>query len=379
MVTTSSSKLRIGVIAPSSNLIPFLSADMLAAFEFGLRQADAEAEIIIESAGFNADLKMLIPAVQQLILARRVNCIVAPLNVSIIEKISGHCAGNNVPLIALNLTEDPLFDSVENPFVFVSSFRLWHSAWMSGYLAGRRFGQRAAAIVAMHEGGYGLMFAFQLGLEAAGGTLIRAAVTHRKSSNEDPTATIDEVIAQNPDFIWSAHSGKEAVSFLEAYQAIGGKEKIPLITLSPMLTQNIRRDADDTTHKIWHLTSEYADSKLSMTALTDAVGREPNPYVPLAYESARLIADAIGKTKNSEDPFADFSESLRQSEYKSLERTIRFNDNLSDNERFYLRRIYDGTDETIEEVYAPPLLDEQYRLACKKLSKEGWINPYLCA
>jgi hypothetical protein len=33
----------------------------------------------------------------------------------------------------------------------------------------------------------------------------------------------------------------------------------------------------------------------------------------------------------------------------------------------------------IEEIAAPPILAEQCALARRNLSKQGWINPYLCA
>lgn len=370
-------KLRLGVLAPGSNFVPFLAGDMLSAFESGLKEARFDAELVIESAGYNADSKMLIPAIQQLILARRVNCIIAPLNVSLIGKISGYCESQNIPLIALNLTEDPLYEASRNPFVFVNSFHLWHSAWMSGYLAGRRFGSRGAAIVPIHEAGYGLMFAFQLGLEAAQGGLTKVAVTHRNSSSEDPTEHINEITAQPPDFIWAAYSGKEAASFLTAFEAAGFKDKIPLMTISPTVSQNVRQLSGSLMNGIWYVASENYDADVSANSLVKISGRQPNPYGTLAYEAARLIAAAVRNMDNSKDFAEVFPEALRQAEFKSFRGKVRFNDD-SDAETFYLRQITNGKD-TIEKIAAPPLLKEQYRLACKKLVKEGWVNPYLCA
>lgn len=369
------SKLRLGVLAPGSNFVPFLAGDLLTALEAGLKKSRLDAELIIESAGYNADLKMLTPAVQQLILARRVNCIIAPLNVSLIEKISGYCASQNIPLIALNLTEDPLFETSQNPFVFVNNFYLWQSAWMCGYLAGQRFGSRGAAMVPIHEGGYGLMFAFELGLEAAQGSLIRAAVTHQNSSAEDPTGSIVEIAAQKPDFIWVAYSGKEAASFLKAYETAGFKDKIPLITISPTVSQNIRKAAGCAMRGMWYVTS--GNSTKSAKSLADSIGREPNPYAVLAFESAHLIAAAVRSVDSAKDFAEEFPDALRRAEFKSFRGKIRFNDN-SDANTFCLRQITDG-DDTIEKIVAPPLLDEQYQLACKKLVKQGWVNPYLCA
>lgn len=377
MDSASSSKPKIGVLAPNSNFVPFLAGDMLKALEVGLAEANLDSEIIVGPAGYLADIKMVAPAIQQLILERRVDCIIAPLNVSLIEKIASQFENQGVPLIALNLTEDPLFESARNPFVFVNSFYLWHSAWMSGYLAAQRFGLRGAAMTSLHESGYGLMFAFQLGLEAAQGTLVQTAVTHRNSNTEDPTENILEVAAQNPDFIWAAYSGKEAGSFLSAYKAAGLQNKIPLMTIPTMVSQNIRQAAGEAIDGIWYVTAENPKSDEAANLLADALGRKPNSYALLAYESANLIADAVRRTDKTKNFSEIFPESLEQAQFQSPRGSLRFN-KYSGDTTFYLRRIKDGED-SFEEVAAPPILDEQYQLACRKLAKQGWFNPYLCA
>ena len=381
MAVSETAKLKIGVLAPSSNFVPSLASDMLKSFEKGLSQAQLDAEIVVASAGYNADIKTIVPAIQQLILERRVKCIIAPLNISVIESIGGQCENQEVPLIALNLTEDPVFETARNPFVFVNDFHLWHSAWMSGYLAAKRFGARGAVLAAMHESGYGLAFAFQLGLEAAQGTSVSLKITHRHSSTEDSSADIAAAVAQNPDFIWAAYSGKEAVSFLKAFASSGSKDKIPVVTIAPMVSQNIRRNADGDIRGIWYVTGEnyrdWSSARNALDSLTAAIGREPNPYALLAYESAQLIAAAVKNINDAENFGESLVNALRASQIETSRGIIKFNNPYAD-DAFYLRQITaDG--ETVEKITAPPLLHEQFRLACRKLTKQGWKNPYLCA
>jgi branched-chain amino acid transport system substrate-binding protein len=371
------SKLRIGVLPPNSNFVPFLAKDMLAAIELGLKEARLDADLIIESAGYNADSATFTQSVQRLILSKSVHCVIAPLNVSLIEKTAGYFESQGVPLIALNLTEDPLFESARNPFVFVNSFYLWHSAWMSGYLAGRRFGKRAASIVALHEGGYNLTFAFQLGLEAAGGELVKSSVTHIKSTGDDPTEKIREIASQSPDFIWAAYSGKEAVSFLKAFENSGFKDKIPLMTISPMVSRNIRRNAGSSVDGIWYATPADSQEHETENLLAKTLGREPNPYAALAYESVKLLADAVrnaNETKNFTEVFPELLQNVKLQNHRGA---VQFN-NYFGNEAFYLRQVT-GEEDTSEKISAPPNLNEQYPLACRKFVKEGWVNPYLCA
>ena len=367
MTTTDSEQFRIGVLAPGSNFVPMLASDMLAALKFGLAEARLTTELIIESAGYNADSYLLVPKVQQMILAQRVSCIIAPLNVAMIEKLTPHCASQCVPLIALNLTEDPLVVTSQNPFVFVNSFHLWHSAWLSGYLAAQRFGPGGATAVALHEGGYGLAFAFQLGLEAAQGTLVKAVIRHQKSSQEDPTESLAALAAAEPDFIWAGYSGKEAISFLNAYKAVG-LSHIPLIGLSPLATPQIRKVASEAVQGIYFVTNAAERSQ----ALTQAVGKVPNPYSILAYEAAHLIAAAVHNESQ------DFTASLRQAAFEGPRGLIRFDNGEFPALKFALHQVTSGED-VREEFSAPALLHEQYQLACQKLPKQGWVNPYLCA
>lgn len=370
-------KLRVGVLPPSSNFIPFLAKDMLAAIELGLKEARLDVDLCIEPAGYNADSKIFTAAIQRLLLSENVHCVIAPLNVALIEKNAGYFESQGVPLIALNLTEDPLFETARNSFVFVNSLYLWQSAWMSGYLAGQRFGKRAASIVALHEGGYNLMFAFQLGLEAAGGELVQASVTHLNSTGEDPTEKIREITSQNPDFIWAAYSGKEAVSFLKAFDNSGFKDKIPLITISPMVSQNIRRNAGSSIDGIWYVTAKNSQENQTENLLAEALGRQPNPYAVLAYESVKLIADAVRNINETKDFTESFPELLQNATSQSYRGAVQFND-YSGDETFYLCQITEKEDVS-EKISAPSYLNEQYPLACRKLVKEGWVNPYLCA
>jgi branched-chain amino acid transport system substrate-binding protein len=356
--------------------VPFLGADLLAALKFGLREAGLESELMTDFAGYNAEPKVILPKVQDLLIARQADCVVAPLNVSLMETLAGQFQSQQVPLIALSLGEDPLFDSARNPYVFVNSFQLWQAAWMCGYLGAQRFGTRAATLVSLHESGYGLTFAFQLGLEAANGTLLQTVVTHRDSSTEDPSTAIAEIAAREPDFIWAAYSGKEAASFLAAYDASGHKQRIPMLGLPPLADQHVRKAAGDAAIGTAFISpgSRNAQMNSMNSALAQDIGRLPHPYAVLAYEAARLIAAAAaldGSHKSS-------AQALRQAEFNGPRGATAFDNGTEPEMAFCLHHLTSGND-SIEEVNAPPLLAEQAFLARRKLVKHGWINPYLCA
>jgi branched-chain amino acid transport system substrate-binding protein len=363
--------LRVGVLAPASNFIPFLAGDLVAALELGFREAQLPVEISVEYAGYNADRGLLISKAQQLLVTRQVNCLVAPLNVALFEALAGPCESQSVPLVALSLGEDPCFESAERPNVFVSSFNLWRTAWMCGFVGAKRFGPRAAILAGLHEGGYGTSFAFPLGLEANGGTLLRIAITHQSSRTEDPTPSIASVLDQSPDFIFAQYAGKEAASFLEAYAALG--VKVPLVGF-PFLNQRLTRP--NATSRLvslsaWPPTSPV-DEKLRI-----ATKHDPQAYSLLAYETGHLISDAVRRTKGP-DPSGDgFLDALGAARFDGPRGLTRFGSDGGDSS-LYLRDPLNG-EETVEEVPTPPKFAEQYELSRRRMTKQGWVNPYLCA
>lgn len=342
--------------------------------ELGLSEAQLPFGLAIEYAGYNADKEQLVSKAQHLLVSQRAQCIVAPLNVARFETLSGPCDSQGAALIALTLGEDPCFETAERANVFVNSFNLWRAAWMSGFIGAKRFGPRAAVVAGLHDGGYGTTFAFPLGLEAGGGTLIRTAITHRNSRTEDPGSFIEAVASDNPDFIFALYAGKEAGSFLSAYQKLG--IKIPLIGF-PFLTEGLDSPKpDDLSIEVTSVTVSPKSAELE-DRLKAVMKGPPHAYSILAYEAGHLIADAARRFEGPLPHGERLFEALRSSRFMGPRGVTGFGYGGGEGPVF----VNDGWihGEVVEQVDTPPLCAEQYDLARKRLEKQGWLNPYLCA
>jgi ABC-type branched-subunit amino acid transport system substrate-binding protein len=365
------------VLPPGSSFVPFLADDLLAALELGLAESGLASDLLTEFADCNADVKIVAPRLQQLLIGGRVAVVIAPFNVALIEKVATHFQSRTRPLVALTLGEDPLFESARNPYVFVNSHQLWRAAWMCGYLGVKRFGPRAAMLLALHEGGYGLAFAFQLGLEAAGGELLQTHVTHRSSRTEDPSEPIAATVAASPDFVWAAYSGTEAISFLTAYDSSGCRGRIPLLGLSPLVEPHVREAAGAAALGAYIVTPgpRSTDDHPLTVGLARALGHPPHPYAMLAYESARLLAAAVASSKGDA---AGLAAALREAEFVGPRGVTRF-DTGTERQTPFCVRVIQATGATVEQVESLPIIDEQCAVARTNLVKQGWVNPYLCA
>lgn len=80
----------------------------------------------------------------------------------------------------------------------------------------------------LYEAGFDSLYAFQLGLESAGGSVTRTLVTHVTSSDAPFAPLWEEVRQDASDFVYAAYCGATAGDFLRAYSASGLAGRVPL-------------------------------------------------------------------------------------------------------------------------------------------------------
>lgn len=381
--------LKIGVLVPNSNYIPRLARDIPQALALALAETPAiDYELCIEAAGYNADRSVLIGKIQELLVKAQVDVVVAPLNAGMLRHVKHYFSGQQVPLIVNTLGADIVNLDSQDAYLFINSFNLWQSSWMSGYWGADAYGKRACSMAALHEGGYGMGFSFALGLEAQGGQLLQAAVTHHTSRTEDPTEIIKWVAETNPDFIMGLYAGKEAVSFLKAYHQLGYQGQIPLMGLPFMVDEALLDELGELALGIqsiscWDQESDAAQAFARI--FQEQTGRSVNCYVLLAYESGQLIARAIHEIGPDRPINGQLVEALLAAEFAGPRGPIKFDaENREINTPAYLREVARREDgrlhNTVLKTLLPPsLLDQQIALARKNLPKQGWLNPYLVA
>ena len=381
--------IKIGVVAPNSNYIPFLARDMLKAIEQGLLEnGGIEYELCIEPGGYNADKNVLTGKIQELLVKHQVDVVVAPLNVGLFEPIKQFFSSNQVPLIVNSLGEDVVFHASPDPYLFINSFNLWQSSWMTGYWAAEEYGKKACSISALHDGGYGIPFSFGLGLEAREGKLLQATVTHRESRDEDPSESIKMIAESNPDFIMGFYSGKESVSFLNAYHKLGYRDKVPLTGLPFMVDESLLDEIGDKAlgiKSIYCWNQDTEEHKNFANTFTNQTGHPINCYLLMAYETGHLIARAVQQIGEGKPVQGHLPEALKSVEFKGPRGMVKFDPETREVKTSnYLREVVKGKDgrmynKIVKELETPTLFYEQLTLARKNMAKQGWLNPYLIA
>lgn len=363
---------------------------MTRALQLGLNANQSlEYELCIEPAGYNANKDDVIAKVQELLIKHQVDIIMAPLNVGLLAYIKHYFSGEQVVLIVNTLGEDVVFHETQDPFVFINSFNLWQSSWLSGYWSAIEYGPQACSIAAYHDAGYGMLLSFALGLEAHEGKLNQVQVTHQQTRDQDPSADIQAVINTNPDFVMGFYSGREAISFLQTWRQLEGKTHPPLVTLPFAVDEILQAQLGDlaigvTSISCWN--RETLEAKHFLEIYQAQTQYPVNCYALLAYETGHLIASAMRHIGTSQALQANLAEALKFAEFNGPRGLLKFDTTTRETTiaNYYVHKVQKGADnqlhnKVINALEIPPLLDEQLNLSRKNLEKQGWLNPYLIA
>lgn len=296
---------RVGVLLPVSRMLPRLDRDFLSGLRAGLGTESVATELAIEAAGAAADPDVVKEKMQRLLLQHQPHIVTGVLGSAMLRHVQAQFNDAHVPLIVNNLGVEPLLNGgVRNPYVFHNSFNLWQSTYALGCWAAQTLGTRAGVMVGFHESGYGIVSAFCQGFcDAGGGTIEHIEVTHRESSDEDPSASLHRLLASKPDFVAALYAGRSALSFMNAYAQCDAARALPLVGSAFLPHRQWLREMGDEivgfrTAFSWNQEDnrrEHADFRAACAAHEC---NDPDVFALLGYETGLAIAAtaAAGQT-----------------------------------------------------------------------------------
>ena len=374
----------LGIIVPQSTYLPSLSRDLPIACKMGLENLSDSVNLIFESGGYNEDVNIIKDKVQGMIIRENLDAVLCPLNSSLIEPLNVLCKQEGVALIVNTMGEDVIFKEALSESLFVNSYHLWHSGWLTGHYASSCKYENLAGLYSRHEAGYGVPLAIAVGAESGDANMKLVQVTHRDSSDEDCTELLEELDQLKPDAIITHHFGKEAISFFRDIER--AKLKSPIVVLPSVVEDITLNQLGDCIEGVKTVNTFRTDTDSYQSFATEfkkKSGRIAHPHIIMAYESVKLLAKVVAD--NEEINFENLTSELRNVNIEGPRGEVSFNsDNKDSLSRYFVREasrdesgeIYN---KTLNEMDIPKLCHEQYELAQKNTQKQGWVNPYLIA
>ncbi len=378
--------LRVGVLLPSSHMFPGVDRRLLAGLRGGLPSEGVE--LVVEPVGAAAQQDTMSERVRSLLLEKGCGAIVAVAGANVTEHLVPIMEDHRVPLIVCDLGGDlPATRATAGPFIFWNSLNLWQSMMALGVWAAREVGGSVAASVGFHEAGYGLLRAFDLGFRGTGGAVTRVEVTHREHATEDPSAALSRLAESGGDFCMALYSGREGVSFMNTFTALGMGASLPLLTSPLMLHGHWLPQMGESALGIrtacsW-LPGGHPEAESRFRAATGA-DDEPGPDVfgLLGYESGLLLGEALARA-GSGAKGAALTDALRGVTVPSPRGELSLDpDTGSVRTRDFLVTVVRGEDGVPvwsggEALPLPPDYAEAERIVRGEEFRPGWLNPYL--
>jgi branched-chain amino acid transport system substrate-binding protein len=283
--------LRIGLLLPAQTLYPRLGESLRAGLELGLGQAGQPAELV--AATFGAGQGGVWDNASRLLDQSPVDVLVGLLNGQTAERLQPLLAGKQKTLVACDVGANAISQARPDPNLYFSTLSYWQASYALGAWAAANLGKRAIIASSLYDAGYDTLFAFQLGLESAGGQVLSTAITHRPGDG-DNAGVFADVARLKPNFIYGAYCGPAAIEFVRTYRDSGLAAHYPLIGSAFMTAEDLlpklgRAAAGVRSALGWAGNVGSADYASFATAYQKAAGRPADPFALLGYDTAQLL------------------------------------------------------------------------------------------
>lgn len=380
--------LKIGALLPTSRLYPAVDHSFVAGLRGALADAGVAFELAIEPTGNAAVKDTVTEKVQRVLLQHDPDVVIALMGAGVSRHLHPLFRDAETPLIVADMGADPvMMGESRNPFAFTVTLDLWRSAAALGYWAAQSLGSKACIAAGFHEAGYGLVPAFWLGFqEAGGGTILATEVTHRKDSDEDPSEQLQRIAALKPDFVMSFYSGRSAISFANAWHGTGPSARLPLLA-SPLfthdawLTQMTAPPAGVRTAWSWDPTAHAEEQEQFCRLAKIGERKSPAVFALLGYETGRMLASAAVRGGSER---AALCRALSGASFMSPRGQLLVDETTGDvtGSRDYLQELQCGPGGTWSRVTTgtispPPTFRAAYDALRRADERAGWLNPYL--
>lgn len=381
----------IGVLLPTSMMFPDVDQAFLSGLQGAVADLDPPPRLIVEPIGAGAQLPVVADKIQKLLLVERPHVVVGVVGAALVPKVRTFFDQHRTPFIVCNLGGDLLPNGgTPQECVFWNSLNLWQSTFALGAWAAASVGRTAAVAAAFHESGFGIVDAFYRGfVETGGGRITAIEVTHRESATEDPSAALARLAGASPDFMFGLYSGREGVSFMNAFAAAGLAGRLPLLSTAMMthghwLPQMTSHAIGVRTACSW-MPGTWPAAEEELARATSPRGARPSPDVfgLLGFEAGLIVRAAIARLGHEPATAAELVQALPGVEFSSPRGPMRMDADLKEviTVDHHIEIAADDAGQPAWRSAGVLDVPEGYAAHAAAVrameAKNGWINPYL--
>lgn len=360
-LSQASNEIKIGVMMPFSGPYAALGSDGRNGLRLALKEhrdrlhgSDIQfIELDTEARPERA------PEISSALLNRhKADFIVGPVHSGVANGMLRTLRNRDTVMIVPNAGSAEVTGALCAPNVFRTSFSSWQTSYPMGQIAAENGYKKVVTITWNYGMGRESVDAFEESFTAAGGEIIRKMLV--PFPRTDFQSYIAEIASLQPDAVFVFFAGSGAVQFALDYDAVGLRERIPLIG-SGFLTEGTLSAQGNAAEGLL-TTLHYADeldnaNNIRFRELYKAeYNREADIYAVQGYDAGLAIVEAIDQLQGNVKDRNAVIDVIRNMTVPSPRGDFTFSQAHNPIQDIYLREVKDGQNRVIK-VAMPSLED----------------------
>ena len=377
----SGNTINIGVLLPASNIYP----DMANNFYSGLNLFFSNEQD--QLSGFTVNLKQesmtfgpssVFKKSQKLINEDRVDILTGIIPESVSPDLRTLLEDSEKLMVANHTGANRIDQRDLSKQIVHNSLNLWQANYALGKWAAKNIGKRAMVVSSFYESGYDALYAFNLGFESEGGTIIDTKITNLPAEMDNTNNVIAEISKQATDLVFASFSGNEAQNFLSDYAGSDLNGQIPLLGSGFLVDGSKNTDIKPgiKTCLSW---SPGLNNRKFQSEYKKMTGKNPDAFAVLGYESAALISQCVTKSDGRLNNQNMVQQILSHNQLSGPRGNLIFNKHTHVYESPLYLNEFRTNEQHLTDVIVSDFDNVKNNVVQFDELRSGWLNPYLCA
>ena len=322
--------LKIGLILPYSGVYANFGEGITNGFEFALKKRGGQLggrPVQIIKGDDQLDPKVGSEVTQRIVTLDKVDMVVGTVGSNVVPVMQKICTENNTFLIIPTAASNDTTRVQCHPLVFRVSHSNWQITAPAGSWLFKQGKKRVMTMGMNYAAGKEEVGAFADEFKKAGGEIIDQKWPGLKEL--DYQAYFADVLAKQPDAMFTFFAGSNAVEFVKQYAQAGLKERVPLygsayLTDSTLLAAQGAASDGVITSGHWAPSLDNDSNKKFLAEFKQGTGKDGDLNSMHGHDTLEVIAMGLEATKGSVNDKPALSQALQKVEFQSPRGPFRF-------------------------------------------------------
>jgi branched-chain amino acid transport system substrate-binding protein len=343
---TTQEMIKVGVLLPISGIYATLSADFLDGMRLYLGGVQNQAggriiELIVEDDENKPDMAQ--QKARKLVEQDEVAMVVGVPNSGTLLSLRDYFH-NSQKLLFPVAGATQICRELRSPYIWNTAYTVWMNATPAGRWAAQNMGRRAAISVPDYSAGQEFAAAFSSAFEAGGGEVVILQKTNYPNMG-DAAPIVAELAESGADFLYAFYFGSGAVTFFNAYNEFGLRERLPLLAHATMMDEDVLVPIGESAVGIlnvgnWAYFLDNPENQVFVPAFERQTGRIASNYGVLGYDLGHIVVDLLSELQGDIRNIDSVNQVLGNVSFASPRGSLALDANShGPRQHFYLREV----------------------------------------